>query len=179
MNESRLVTLSFANKKDFLIELEKALCNKFNTTVENLPENYGGSVNWGLLSMIRNNEIDTYQLLYRNGAAYSGSGGVIRQYDNTKVYQGLFRGFSMAGMVTKHLQSSSITLTEMIPHQLSRAIGNDCKKLIFSYNDYNHRLYLLHKYVIGKKFSNLNPSTFTEMKLFNGVNQWMIECSLE
>jgi hypothetical protein len=179
MDNLRIVTLSSNNKRDFLTELENALCAKFNTDRENLPDNYGDKVKWGLLATIQNHEIDTYQLIYNKNKIWTGSGGIIRFINNDKVYQGLFRGFANIDLATrKGLIGSSPTFRYMVPHQIDRAKRNDCSKVIFSYNGYNHKLFMAHKYLISKELPHLNFTSSPEPIMFNNVPQWILELIL-
>jgi len=66
----------------------------------------------------------------------------------------------------------------MIPYQITRAKENKCNKLVLSYNNYNYRLFLLHKYFTEKEFSTQSVIAYSEPKLFNGVEQWIIEFPL-
>jgi hypothetical protein len=173
-------TLSDSNKEKFLKDLENSLFEQFNITDKNeLPENYGCSKDWGLLSLIKYDKLDTYQLLYINGKPESGCGGILREYDGQLVYQGLFRGFSLIITKNKALCNSSVTIKHMLPYQIEKAKQHGCKKLIISYNIYNYRLFLAHKYFIKRNMPNLNFVTSETPQVFNGVEQWLITCPLE
>jgi hypothetical protein len=166
-----VVSLTKDNKAEFLLLLEDALRFKF----ESIPENYGREKPWSLISLILNDEIDTYQLLYVNGKIWAGSGGIIRQFNDEKVYQAGFRGFSTT---TKHqpgLGSKFYIHKYNTLIQIERAKVNNCKKVILSFNDYNYQLFKLTGSVILPQSGLQNlfePSV--EPILFNGVQQWLL-----
>lgn len=172
MDNITLETLSLDNKKDFLINLKKALQECFGTEV---PENYSNVYPWSLQSLIENDNIDTYQLLYMNGKFWTGTGGMVREFDGEKVYQAAFRGFSCAKLSNKGLGIKTPTFVYCLNHQIERAKINNCVSVVLSFNDYNKRLFEVTKnYTLPKTFAIGVWEASDKPVPFNGVDQWLL-----
>lgn len=170
-----MITLTNEGKEDFIVKLKIALCNKFKCNIDDLPENYGYNKPWSLLSLIENDELDTYQLLYVNDKFWTATGGIVREFNGEKVYQAVFRGFSYAEPRHKGLGVKSYTHMHNTKYQLSRAKKLGCKKLIISFNDYNKQLFDLNqRYLIPRAFPEHKFVASSEPVLFNGVEQWLL-----
>jgi hypothetical protein len=171
----KMISLNKKNKKQFLEKITIALENKFKTTVDNLPENYGYQNPWSLLSLIENEKIDTYQLLYVNDKFWSGSGGIIRSFNGEHIYQAAFRGFTYADGRHKGLGIKSYTHMYNTKFQIKRAKENKCSKVIMSFNDYNYKLFLLtQKYSLPRVFPENTFVPSKNMVIFNEVPQWLL-----
>ena len=59
-----IITLDYRNKQEYIKRLVEELCTRFNCPVEELPDNYGYKYEWSLLSLIKNELLDTYNILY-------------------------------------------------------------------------------------------------------------------
>jgi hypothetical protein len=95
MDKIDILSLTDENKYFFVDVLKKELCGRFVTSVEELPELYGYTKPWSLLNLVETNSIDSYHLLYVNDKIWTGSGGMIREFQGEKVYQSGFRAFSV------------------------------------------------------------------------------------
>ena len=73
MDKIDTLTLSTENKTEFIDKLTGGLLEFFETdSVDNFHENYGYQLPWSLLSLIRDDKIDTYTLVYVNGRIWGG-----------------------------------------------------------------------------------------------------------
>lgn len=171
-----VLTLSAENKEHFTDMLQQALIFKFG---DDIPENYSYSKPWGLLSLIKNDELDTYQLLYMYDKIWTGSGGIVRDYEGKKIYQAMFRGFSCAGASNAGLGIKTPTFVYCLEHQINRARINKCESVILSFNIHNERLYKVTRdYTLPKTFSLETWDSNSEPVMFNGVLQWLLTMKL-
>jgi hypothetical protein len=171
-----MVTLTKENKSEFTTKLKLALIEKFG---ENIPENYSNLHPWSLLSLIRDETIDTYQLLYVNDKFWTATGGMIREFEGNKVYQAVFRGFSNAENRHKGLGVKSYTHMYNTTYQIERAKNLNCDSVIISFNDYNYTLFVLNqRYLLPKAFPNHTFVASNEPVMFNGVEQWLLTMKL-
>jgi hypothetical protein len=181
MDKIEVKTLSEANKSDFINELVVNLTGYFDADVNNLPTNYGNKLPWSLISLIASGEIDTYQMLYVNDQFWGASGGMVREFNGKKIYQGGFRWFSNAEKITQGLGCmKAYSHTHKIGHQFDRAKLNGCSELILSFNDYNYRLFeISRRYHLRKAFPDRSfiPSATTIM--FNGTPQWLLTTKID
>jgi hypothetical protein len=176
MDDIFLLTLSNDNKDHFLDELISALHECFG---DDIPENYGDLHNWSLLNLIKNNKIDTYQLLYMNDKVWTGTGGMIREFNGERVYQAAFRGFSCANTSNKGLGVKTPTFVYCLNHQIQRATLNKCTSIVLSFNDYNKRLFeITKKYTLPKTFKPGIWQASDKPIMFNGVEQWLLTMKL-
>jgi len=176
MDKVEMVTLTKENKSEFTIKLKLALIEKFG---ENIPENYSTLHPWSLLSLIRDEKIDTYQLLYVNDKFWTATGGMIREFEGNKVYQAVFRGFSNADNRHKGLGVKSYTHMYNTTYQIERAKNLNCDSVIISFNDYNYTLFVLNqRYLLPKAFPNHTFVASNEPVMFNGVEQWLLTMKL-
>lgn len=167
-----ILSLNDCDKDFFLDKLKSALYAKFS---DNLPENYGEDKPWSLMSLIKQDKIDTYQLLYFNDTIWTGSGGIVREFNNKKVYQAMFRGFSCAAQINHGLGMRTPTFEHCLNIQIDRAKINNCDSVILSFNDYNQRLYKMTKdYTLPKTFPAGVWESFSEPIMFNDVEQWLL-----
>jgi len=176
MDNIHLLTLSKDNKNYFLDKLVPALHECFGDII---PENYSDIYDWSLLNLVKNEQIDTYQLLYLDDKIWTGTGGMIRELNNERVYQAAFRGFSCAKSINKGLGVKTPTFVYCLTHQIERAKLNKCSGIVLSFNDYNKRLFEITKnYTLPKTFK---PGTWIASDkpiMFNGVEQWMLTMKL-
>lgn len=178
-NDIRMYSLESDNRTEFTETLCNVLCEKFGTTIENLPENYGFSKPWSLLKLIITKEIDTYQILYVNNIVWAGSGGIVREYAGKCVYQAGFRGFARAKSTHMGLGSRFFIHEYNTPYQISRAIENKCESVILSFNEHNYKLFQLTKnHIIPKALLPYKFVPSPEPVMFNGVLQWILEAEL-
>lgn len=176
MENVSLLTLTRENKESFIETLSEALILKFGNTI---PVNYGESVEWGLIKLIKDDVIDTYQLLFLNDKFWTGTGGIVRDYNGEKVYQAAFRGFSCAGMQNTGLGVKTPTFDYCLSHQIDRARVNQCSKIILSFNTHNKRLYNITKnYTLPKTFDMGIWQESDSPVIFNGVEQWLLTMNL-
>ena len=176
MNIIEMLSLTKENKEEFTAKLKKALYDKFG---EGLPDNYGYRYPWSLLSLVRDNILDTYQLLYVNGTFWTATGGILREFEGTKVYQAVFRGFSYADPRHKGLGVKSYTHQYNTKFQIERAITHNCKNLIISFNEYNYKLFVLNqRYLLPRALANYDFRASSEPVMFNGVKQWLLTLNL-
>jgi hypothetical protein len=181
MEKIDVLTLSSGNKDEFIKKLILGLIEYFDTDVDTLPENYGYKHPWSLLSLIRDNAIDTYALVYVNDRIWGGSGGIVRYIDDKKIYQGGFRWFSNAEKIVKGLgcmkaHIHKYTMTE----QFERAKQQNCEEYILSFNNYNKRLFdISRKYHLKKAFPNTVFVPSEGMVMFNGVEQYLLTVDLK
>lgn len=176
MEKIKLVTLSSENKNEFLEELKAALYTKFG---DDIPENYGHAHDWSLMNLILSDEIDTYQLLFVDDKFWTGTGGIVRNFNDAKVYQAAFRGFSMAGKINTGLGVKTPTFVHCLGYQIERARINNCSSVVLSFNDHNKRLFeVTRKYTLPKSFPAGVWLASDKPVLFNGVDQWLITMKL-
>lgn len=179
MDKIDMLTLTAENKEWFLEQLTKELCDKFETTVNNLPELYGYTFTWSLLSLIQSDAIDTYQLLYINDKIWTGSGGMIREFNGDKVYQSALRAFSVQESRHTGLGVNAYMHQYSSTYQIERARMHGCTSVIWSFNDYNSRLFEVNRrYLIPKAFPNYKFTSTTEMVQFNNTPQYLIILNL-
>ena len=179
MDSIKLLNLENTNKDDFLSILTNELLAKFKCTdIDDLPENYGYAKEWSLLSLIRDNKIDSYQLIFVNGNFWVGSGGMIRTYDDKKIYQSGFRAFSNA--TVNGLGSKSHSHEYNTKYQIERAKKAQCHEVILSFNLYNEKLFRITRdYHLPKIFDKNAWQASNEPNKFNGVSQWLLTMSLQ
>jgi hypothetical protein len=171
-----MITLTKENKGEFTDMLTKALIDKFG---EDIPENYGTEHPWSLLSLIRDDAIDTYQLIYVNDKFWTATGGMIREFGGNKVYQAVFRGFSNAENRHKGLGVVSYTHLYSTKYQIERAKELGCHSVIISFNDYNYKLFdITQKYMLPKTLPEHKFIASDEPIMFNGVEQWLLTLRL-
>lgn len=176
MDNITLLTLTSDNKQQFLPKLLEALYECFG---DEIPENYSNVKTWSLLSLIENDEIDTYQLLYMNDKIWTGTGGMIREFNGEKVYQAAFRGFSCARLNNKGLGVKTPTFVHCLNHQIERAKLNKCTSVVLSFNDYNKRLFEVTKnYTLPKTFTPDIWEASDKPIWFNGAEQWLLTMRL-
>ena len=176
MDKIEMITLTKENKSEFIDKLKRALYEKFG---EVLPENYGTVHPWSLLSLIKDDVIDTYQLIYVNDKFWTATGGMIREFLGNKVYQAVFRGFSVADNRHKGLGVKSYTHMYNTAYQIERAKELNCHSVIISFNDYNYKLFELNqRYLLPRAFPNHTFIASTTPVMFNGVEQWLLTMKL-
>lgn len=186
-DQVELLTLSNDNKPAFLKSLREELYRKFGTdNDESLPENYANSKPWSLLSMIENNLLDTYQLVYVEKVFWGASGGIVRPTpEDIKIYQAGFRTFTHALPIYKGLGMKPYVTALCIRHQIERARELDCDKIVLSFNSQNRRLFeLVSKYHHQRSFLGVAELMRdfvprSEPMMFNGVLQWLLEMTLK
>jgi hypothetical protein len=181
MDKVEVLVLSSENKSEFTNKLVEGLTEYFEADVDNLPDNYGYKHPWSLLSLLRDDKLDTYALVYVNDRIWGGSGGIIRYIDDKKIYQGGFRWFSNAENIVKGLGCMKTYIhTHTMTTQFERAKEQNCDSYVLSFNDYNKRLFeISRKYHLRKAFPNtvFNPSNGPVM--FNGVLQQLLTVELK
>lgn len=161
---------------DSVSKLRTALTTVFDKPLDQLPENYGHAVPWGLLRLLDEGMLDCYYLVYVDQEFWSGSGGIVRDYEGKKVYQAGFRAFSKTRGVSHGLGSNSYTHEYSTMRQIYRAKALGCHSVILSFNEHNRRLYdLTRRYHIPKVFGHEHKFTASsKLQLFNGVMQWLL-----
>ena len=181
MDSVNALTLSSENKIEFVDKLIQGLVEFFETDVDSLPDNYGYKHPWSLLSLIKDDKLDTYTLVYVNDRVWGGSGGMVRYIDNKKIYQGGLRWFSNAKNHTKGLGFiRGYTLLYTMPQQFDRAKDLQCDEYILSFNEYNKKFFEVgHKYHLKKAFPNLVFTPSNGMVMFNGVMQYTLTLDLK
>jgi hypothetical protein len=176
MDKVEMLALTKENKSEFVEKLKQALTEKFG---DELPENYSTLHPWSLLNLINNDMVDTYQLLYVNNKFWTATGGIIREFDGNKVYQAVFRGFSVADNRHKGLGVKSYTHMYNTSYQIQRAKELNCHSVIISFNDYNYKLFEINqRYLLPRAFPNHTFVASNEPILFNGVKQWLLTMKL-
>ena len=176
MDKVVMTTLTKENKSEFSDMLKLALIDKFG---DNIPENYGTSRPWSLLSLVRDDALDTYQILYVNDKFWTATGGIVREFRGNKVYQAVFRGFSNADKRHKGLGIKSYTHIHNTKFQIERAKALGCYSVIISFNDYNYKLFdLTKKYMLPRALPEYTFTASTEPIMFNGVQQWLLTLEL-
>jgi glycerophosphoryl diester phosphodiesterase len=176
MDKVEMIVLTKENKSEFTTKLKLALIEKFG---ENVPENYSTLHPWSLLSLIRDETIDTYQLLYVNDKFWTATGGMIREFNGNKIYQAVFRGFSNADNRHKGLGIKSYTHMHNTRYQIQRAKDLNCDSVIISFNDYNYKLFeVTQKYMLPKALPEYKFIASERPVMLNGVEQWLLTLSL-
>jgi hypothetical protein len=176
MDKVEMIVLTKENKNEFTEKLNLALIEKFG---KNIPENYSILQPWSLLSLIRDEAIDTYQLLYVNDKFWTATGGMIREFAGNNVYQAVFRGFSNADNRHKGLGVKSYTHMYNTRYQIERAKALNCDSVIISFNDYNYNLFVLNqRYLLPRAFPDHTFVASSEPIMFNGVKQWLLTMKL-
>lgn len=177
MDNISLLNLEDTDKIKFLSILTNELNLKFNN---NIDENYSNKLPWSLLNLIQEDKIDCYQLIYVNNFLWAGSGGMIRFFNNKKVYQAGFRGFSNAGLYNKSIGIKSYSHEYNTKYQINRAKKAECQEIILSFNLHNERLFKVARdYHLPKVFGRDVWKANNEPIIFNEVPQWLLTMSLE
>ena len=172
-----LVSLTDENRNTFIEDLSRHLSSYFSN---NIPENYGFSKPWSLLSLIKDGLIDTYQLLYVDGEFWAGSGGIVRELNGRKVYQAAFRGFSNAGNRNPSLGQKFYLHKYNTVFQISRAKELGCKSVVLSFNEHNYRLFRITNDIILPKSGLDGLFVPTDQRImFNGVPQWLLVMDID
>jgi hypothetical protein len=130
----KLIHYHESDKKTFIELVENELSKRFNTVLDNLPENYGRYKEWGLLNLLDKGLLDSYSLLYYKEQCWSGAGGRLVNHDGKQIYQGLFRLFSNASDLHHSLGMKSFSYEFILPIQLERAKLLNCHSLVISFN---------------------------------------------
>lgn len=177
MDNISLLNLEDTDKIKFLSILTNELNLKFNN---NIDVNYSNELPWSLLNLIQEDKIDCYQLIYVNNCLWSGSGGMIRFFNNKKVYQAGFRGFSNATLYNKSIGIKSYTHEFNTKYQIDRAKKTGCQEIILSFNLHNEKLFKITRdYHLPKVFGKDVWKASNEPIIFNEVPQWLLTMSLE
>jgi hypothetical protein len=181
MDKIEVLVLSSENKTEFTNKLTAGLVEYFKSDVDNLPDNYGYKLPWSLLSLLRDDNLDTYAIVYVNDRVWGGSGGIIRYIDDKKIYQGGFRWFSNAENLVKGLGCMKAYIhTHTMTEQFKRAKEQNCDEYILSFNNYNQRLFdISRKYHLKKAFPNTVFKPSDGLVLFNGVMQQLLIVDLK
>jgi len=170
-----MLSLTKENKEEFTAKLKKALYDKFG---EDLPDNYGYRYPWSLLSLVRDDILDTYQILYVNNTFWSATGGLVRDFNGDKIYHAGFRGFSHAEPRHKGL-GVKVHSQRFFSFQFDRAKKLNCQKVIISFNENNYKLFVVtQRYLLPRGFPNYDFIASSETVVFNGVKQWLITLNL-
>ena len=164
------------NKVQFISEVKKQLCEKFQCTIDELPINYGYDKECGLLHYIEKDDIASYSLLYIDGNFWAGCGGKLRMFNDKLVYQGCWRYFSSTRKVDRGLGSRNFVFEHISKQQILEAKDLGCEYYIISYNLSNYRMYKIQKNIQIPKVWGINHefSEFKEPIFFNGVYQWLL-----
>ena len=179
MDNIKLLTLTPDNKSLFIDTLTAALTDKFGTTVDNFEDNYGYKYPWSLLSLIKSNSIDTYQILYVNNLVWCASGGIVREHNGGQIYQIGFRGFSNHDSRHNGLGVKPLGTETLIKHQVERARLNKCQLAILSFNEQNYKLFaVFKKYLMPRVFGKDSFVPSQTPVIFNGVLQWTLTMKL-
>ena len=175
-----MLSLTGENKYFFVDKLKEELCSRFETTIAELPELYGYEKPWSLLSLVESNSIDTYQLLYVNNKIWTGSGGMIREFQGEKIYQSGFRAFSVQEHRHTGLGVNAYMHQHSSTYQISRAKMLGCTSVIWSFDPHNYRLFQVnYKYLIPKAFPNFKFMVHEELVEFNNSPQHLIILNLK
>lgn len=171
----KLEKFSESDPQEFIQKLTDILLKKFNCGINDLPQNYNNKWRWGLLYLLANRKLDDYYLLYHCDQIWAGAGGRVRYFNEEKIYQAAFRGFSFANEHYKSLGMKNLFHRYITAEQINRAKICQCKKVIISYNEENKKLFeISHKYIIPRSLPNYIWTASTEPTLFNNINQWLI-----
>jgi hypothetical protein len=175
MDKIFLLNLEKTSKTTFLSILKDELNLKFNN---NIDDNYSDTKPWSLLNLIHDDKIDCYQLIYVNNIFWSGSGGMIRMYNDKQIYQAGLRAFSNAHV--KGLGIKSYSHEYSTKYQIERAKKAKCHEVVLSFNLHNERLFKITRdYHLPKIFGKEVWKAGNEPVIFNGVEQWLLTMSLE
>lgn len=180
MDNITLINLENTDRQVFIDILKKELESVMG---DPLPENYGDGVEWGLIKLVEDDKIDSYQLIYLDGIFWAGSGGIIRHIDGQIVYQAGLRTFSNnsidANKLKSHVGSKSYLHKYNTKYQLERAKLLKCHRMILSFNEYNTRLFrVIRDYHLPKIFKDECFVASDEMVIFNEVPQWLLTLEL-
>lgn len=180
MDKITLINLENTDYQVFLETLKRELKSVLG---DDLPENYGDKVDWGLIKLVEDNLIDSYQLIYVNDMFWAGSGGIIRYIDDQIIYQAGFRTFSNSNMDMRlfksHIGCKSYGHKYNTKYQMERARMLGCHKMIISFNEHNTRLFKITRdYHLPKAFKDRPFKASEEMIVFNNVPQWLITFEL-
>lgn len=176
MDKIFLLNLEKTSTSRFLKILKQELQLKFKDRTD---PNYANGSKWGLPELIEQEKVDSYQLIYVNNQFWSGSGGIIRQFNNTKIYQAGFRGFADSTAFNRGLGSISYTHKYNTKYQVDRAVQAGCQKVIMSFNLHNEKLFTVTRdYHLPKVFGKGVWKAGSEPVQFNGVPQWLLTMSL-
>ena len=179
LSNVKIVTLDYTDTSIFLEKLKFELATKFHCEISNLPDNYGYSKPWGLLSMIKSSAIDTYQLIYHHDNFWAATGGRIVSHNGEKIYQGSFRGFSSQSNRHVGLGVSSLVNLYNTKYQIERAKVHGCSKFIISFNEHNQRLFrVTHNILLPKSLPDFQFIASERMEIFNNTPQWLITLDL-
>lgn len=181
MDKITLINLENTDRQVFLETLKRELKSVLG---DDLPENYGDKVDWGLIKLVEDNVIDSYQLIYVDDIFWGGSGGIIRHIDNQMIYQAGFRGFSNSNtdmrLFKSHIGCKSYVHKYNTKYQLERARSLNCHKMLLSFNEYNSRLFRITRdYHLPKVFKDREFHVSEKMVDFNNVPQWLITFELQ
>lgn len=166
---------SESNSSEFINNLSEILAKKFNCEVQDLPDNYNKKCQWGLLYLLENGSLDDYYLMFRQGRIWAGIGGIIRFYDNQKIYQAAFRGFSCASEQYKSLGMKTLVHKYITAEQIEIARKKSCDKVIMSFNEHNHRLFeITHRYIMPRACPEIKWEISEQPVIFNHVPQWLM-----
>ena len=177
MDRIFLLNLEKIDKTKFLSILKDEIELTFKGKVE---ENYTDKREWSLIPLIEKNKIDSYQLIYINDQFWSGSGGMIREWRDKKIYQAGFRGFSNMSSFKRGLGSQSYTHKYNTTYQVKRAKESGCDEIILSFNLHNEKLFRVTRdYHLPKVFGKDVWQDGIEPVEFNGVLQWLLMMSLK
>jgi hypothetical protein len=180
MDKIDILSLTDENKYFFVDVLKKELCDRFGTSVEDLPELYGYAKPWSLLNLVENGSIDSYQLLYVNDKIWTGSGGMIREFQGEKVYQSGFRAFSVQEHRHTGLGVNAYMHQYSSTFQIDRAKITGCSKVIWSFDSHNYRLFKVNcRYLIPKAFPNYKFTIHDDQVEFNNSPQHLIILDLK
>lgn len=149
------------------------------SNIEDLPENYGNSKSWSLLSML--DILDSYTLLYIDNIFWSGSGGRVLE-DNS--YQACVRMFTNFNNLSEGLSRPAHTMNYSLPYQINRARLKGCSRVIMTFNEHRYELFnAMSRYIISDKRNKVleivkefRPLSKTE--IVNGISQWVLELKL-
>lgn len=160
----------------FVIEVENRLTDKFRCIRENLPDNYGDTKSWGLLSKLRRREFLSYTLLYVNGELWSGSGVVHAWFprEDSIVHQVGWRMFLNSN--ARSLYVPPYTITEVLPQQVSNA-RELTSTVIMTFNTYNRHLFLvMRKRLESAKAGELRGKfvALPNTEIVNNVDQFVL-----
>lgn len=168
------------DKTAYISTLETELIKRWGE--DNIPENYGRTVGWGLLSLLEADAVDDYTLLWVDGQCWSGAGGIIRTHDDGLLYQALFRLFSNATGKWGALGMRAYTYQYTLPYQVERAKQCGCDEIVIGLNassEYAQLYNVVKKCHLPKVFGKDFWTPVHEPVLFNGVYQWLFKAKLK
>lgn len=167
--------LSESNRNEFIALVEQSLTKLFNCDKDQLPENYSQSWRWGLLNLLTTDIMSDYYLLLQNGQVWAGAGGIVRFFNEEKIYQAGFRGFSCAKFMHSGLGMKSLLHHWITREQISYARSLNCTALIISFNEHNRRLFeITHKYIMPRSLPEIKWEVAKNLTDFNRVPQWLM-----